>query len=120
MAGFITLSQDLSWSSANWVYWGFLDHVLNNLCEFPEAARMVEQCKWMQNMTFRFLEEDDPVSAGRVRNVLRKTAHEVTQGKHACQVDGRTLDDESQRQFVEAISRLLAMMDSEVGDNPFN
>ncbi len=113
MAGFITLSHDLSWSSANWVYMGFLDHVISNLTEFPEAAGMVTQCKWMQSMLLAMLDDDDPLSARRIRDSLRKTAHEVTKWQRPCQVDGRTLDDQSQKQFVEAIAELLVMLESE-------
>jgi hypothetical protein len=110
MAGFIQISKDRSWSSANWVYAGLLNHVIANLRDNPAAAQQVEQCKWMQSLNLSWFEQDDPLLAAVVLKALKSTSTQVEQGKVKCELDGRILDDASQRQFIESVSELVEML----------
>ena len=55
MAGFIHINDNATWSVANWVYWGILDHLIEVLIDDSEAMRCVEECKWAQSMSFPML-----------------------------------------------------------------
>jgi hypothetical protein len=109
MAGFIIFSESKAWSVANWAYWGLLDHVIENLTEDTSAARRVEVCKSMQSLSLPLLREEDPALAERIRRTIRSIAAKAADGKLACVVDGRVLDEASQHQFVEAARELLEL-----------
>jgi hypothetical protein len=110
MAGIVRITDEKSWSVANWVYWGVMDHVLDALASDPTVAHRVEGCKWMQILSFPLLRSDDAALAERVLTALETVANKCADGTLSCKVDGRILDDDSQQQFREATHELVVML----------
>lgn len=112
MAGFVSRGENRVWSSANWVYWGFMDHVLKSLSGLPEIAHQAEECKWCQMLSFVTIAEEDSDVADTILDACRKVAQKCMHGELLCQVDGRVLDNESQTQFREAMQELVALLET--------
>ena len=112
MAGFIARDENREWSSANWVYWGFMDHVLDALKDSPEIAHRAEGSKWMQMLSFDILAEEDALVAEKILEACRAVARKCSNGKLLCKVDDRVLDADSQKQFREAMQELVAFLEN--------
>lgn len=111
MAGLIEIDDDHAWSSSNWVFWGILDHVLAaNAGSDREFLQRVELCKHMQAVLFPFLRQEDAALAERVWTALKIVVQRCADGDLPCSVDGRLLDDQSQKQFRGAAAELAQMM----------
>jgi hypothetical protein len=112
MAGFISIDESREWSSANWVYWGFMDHVLDALKDSPEIAHRAEGSKWMQMLSFDILSEEDSLVADKILDACRVVAKKCSDGELLCKVDDKVLDTESQKQFQEAMQELVALLET--------
>jgi len=66
MAGFIRFSDTETWSVANWVYFGLMDHLIEAFATDESIAHQVEGFKWMQSLDFPMLFEDDSILAERI------------------------------------------------------
>ncbi|HVW01578.1 MAG TPA: hypothetical protein VHB77_14595, partial [Planctomycetaceae bacterium] len=110
MAGFIRFSDARIWSSTNWVYWGLMDHLLDTFVNNPPAAKLVEECKWAQSLTFALLREESPESADEIREKLSVVAARIVKGELRCKVDGRELEESDQVGFRDELRRLSEMM----------
>jgi hypothetical protein len=115
MAGILRISDNQSWSAANWVYWGLMDHVLDALASDPDVAHRMEVCKWMQSLSIPLLREDDPKSAEKVVATLKHVADRCANGDLLCTVEGKILESGSQQQFRESMHNLVGMLDQEKG-----
>lgn len=115
MAGVLRISDNQSWSAANWIYWGLLDHLLDALSGDPDVAHRMEVCKWMQSLNIPLLRDDDPKSAEKAVTTLRQVADRCASGDLLCVVEGRILDSSSQQQFRESMHNLVSMLDQETG-----
>jgi hypothetical protein len=113
MAGIINISEKQSWSAANWVYWGLMDHVIDALAGDPDVAHRMEGCKWMQSLSFPLLREDDPESTKKVVTTLKYIAERCASGDLVCMVEGKILDSHSQQQFRESIRDLVNLLSGE-------
>ena len=112
MAGFVSRGKNREWSSSNWVFWGFMDHVLEALSGSPDVAHRAEGCKWNQMLSFEIIGEEDSDIAGIILDTCRVVAQKCMNGELLCKVDGRILDDESQTQFREAMQELVVVLAS--------
>lgn len=110
MAGIITISDDQRWGVSNWVYWNLMDHVLALLNEASTSSHFVEKCKWMQGLDIFNMAVEEPEIAGEVLTALKSAAQHCSKGIVTAKVDGRVLDEESQRQFREATHELTTML----------
>jgi hypothetical protein len=111
MAGFIIFSDSQVWSSANWVYWGLMDHVLDTFVNHtPAAKRVVEECKWTQCLTFALVREESTKLAEELREKLAVVAPRIVSGELRCKVDGRELEESDQVRFRDELKRLVDMM----------
>lgn len=110
MAGFIQVTDHQCWSVSNWVYWGLMDHLLAALVGDSQAAKSVEVCKWTQSMSLPLLQSDDKITADKILIALEEVAPKCAAGTLACKVDGRRLDEDSQRQFNEAALDLVDIL----------
>jgi hypothetical protein len=115
MAGIIRVSENLSWSAANWAYWCLMDHLISALPARPDVVQRVEGCKWMQSLNFSLLREDDPETADLTLATLKHVASRCASGALTCMVDGKLLDNTSQKQFRESMTDLVKMLSSEAG-----
>lgn len=111
MAGTVRISENLSWSTANWVYWGVMDRLIEALADDP-AAREAEQCRWLQSMDLPALRADNLAVAAKVVFTLKAVANRCASGELPCSVDGRPLDDGAQQQFKESAGQLAAALAS--------
>jgi hypothetical protein len=110
MAGIITIKEHLMWTKSNWVYWNLMDQVLEIVKNDPTVAYRVEQSKWMQHLGIPSMIKDETELADTVLTALKTAAQRCSEGQIAAQVNGRVLDDVSQRQFREATGELLTML----------
>jgi hypothetical protein len=115
MAGIIDISEKQTWSAANWVYWGLMDHVLDALAGDPDVAHRMEVWKWMQSLSIPLLREDDPKSAEKAVTALKLVADRCANGDLVCMVEGKILDSGSQQQFRDSMHDLVSMLDQEIG-----
>ncbi len=109
MAGFITFDiskLDRTWSSANWVYTSFLDHVINHVADENEAVERLTASKYNQSLSLSRLMEDDPKLCARIIESLKYICSQVANRNCLASVNGNELDEESQDQYREAIKRL--------------
>lgn len=110
MAGIITVSEGREWQVSNWAYRSFMDCVLEMTnCE-PSIARLIEICKWNHGLDIPVMQRDEPEMVGHVLRALKSAAQSCSEGKFTATVDGRVLDEESQRQFREATYELTTML----------
>ncbi len=107
MAGFIELSENLEWSSSNWVYYSIMDGLLDEVArlENEELRTDVEQSKWMQTFSL----QDIPVHDWResLIEALKRVCSAIKSGKLVAKVDGNILDESSQKEFKSESQRLL-------------
>ena len=90
-----------------------MDHALSLMTVDSEAAKYVEMCKWMQGLSIPRMKASDCVNAVEVLAVLQAAATNCSVGSVRASVEGRKLDDESQRQFRDSTGILLAMLASQ-------
>jgi len=107
MAGFVVRRNGCAWSSANWVFWGFMDHLIAALADDTAAVQRMEQCKWMQMFSVPIMEEENAAATAGILDVARAVAHRCADGELRCSVDGMVLDEASQGQFREAMRMLV-------------
>ena len=113
MAGFITLSEDNVWSSGNWVYWGLMKHLIAAFSTDEATKRKLVTNYWMHGLSFPLLQESNPEMVEPIRAKLLIVAKKAVKGELPCSVEGRgVLDEDLQRQFREAISELVDMMEA--------
>lgn len=112
MAGIITIDDNKRWEVSNWVYWNLMDHVLALVKETPASFQFIERCKWMQGLDIPVMKVDEHVIANEVLTALMSAARNISSGVVTATVDGRVLDEESQRQFREAAHELTIMLSS--------
>ncbi len=112
MAGIITISVDKRWKVSNWVYWNFMDHVLGSMKEASNAALFVETCKWMQGLDIPLMNGEQRGIAVEVLTALKTAAENCSDGRVSCSVDGRVLDEASQREFRDLTGILLRMLET--------
>jgi hypothetical protein len=111
MAGIINASETQMWSSANWVYWGLMDHLIRAFDrDESDVARRIEVCKWMQSLSIPLLREDDPELAEKIFTTLKRVAAQCASGVLVCLVDGKKLDDTSQQQFRDSMNDLVKVL----------
>jgi hypothetical protein len=111
MAGIIKISEKQFWSTANWAYWGLMDHLIDALANDTDAARRVEGCKWMQILSIPLLRKDDPKLADRILAKLKDVSAIGASGALVCKVEGRVLDSASQKMFRDTIKVLSDMLE---------
>lgn len=111
MAGIITINDHQRWEVSNWVYWNLMDQVLQLVKEKSSASsQFVETCKWMQGLDIPEMKVEEHEIAGEILTALKSSAQNCSQGVITAKVDGRVLDEESQRQFREATHELVTML----------
>jgi len=112
MAGFVTFdmdSQERTWSTANWVFAGVVDHVLS-LVDDVDIVHELTVCKHHQNVDLKELEDENPEMFRRVIVALQKTCDQIIAGEVKVSVDGVVLDEESQTQYRQEVSRLAKLL----------
>ena len=110
MAGFVVRREGCEWSSANWIFWGFMDHLISSLTDDLEAIHRLEGCKWMQLLSVPMLEEEDAPSTAKILDAARVVATRCLRGELLCSVDGVVLDKVNQNQFKEAMKTLVSTL----------
>jgi hypothetical protein len=110
MAGFILVSDVYKWSSANWVYWGVIDYLIEALKDNPDVAGYIEMCKAMQIIDFVSFREEHPDWAEKAFIMLKNVSQKCANGSLPCRVEGRVLGDHSQSQFREAMEELVNLL----------
>ncbi len=118
MAGFIIIETDSSekeWSSANWVYCGFLDHAMGLISEDSEAVHRLTVAKYNQSIDLENLAKEHPAMDQRIRTAFELSCSQIASGEFPVSVNGNELDEESQIQYREAIRRLSKLLAAECG-----
>ena len=110
MAGIITIADGQDWYVSNWVYWNLMDQVLEMVAGEPAVAHFVEVSKWNHGLDIPEMLKEETEIAGPVLCALNNAAQRCSEGSVTAKVDGRVLDDESQRQFRETTGELVAML----------
>jgi len=113
MAGFITIKADVpekEWSSANWVFVGFLDHAISVMSEDAEAVHELTSCKFNQSVDLDELTEESPDLAKRIVKCFELSCSQIAGENYPVSVNGNELNQESQYQYREAIGRLEKML----------
>lgn len=113
MAGFITLEADVpekEWSSANWVFVGFLDHVMDVMSEDPKAVQELTVCKFNQSVDLDDLAQHNPDMYKRILAAFELSCSQIAGGSFPVSVNGNELDDQSQDQYRKAIHRLSELL----------
>ena len=113
MAGFISFDANTAgraWSSANWVFRGFLDRVMALAPTDDEVIHELTVSKHSQIVTLGSLAIENPDLHRRVLDALMHACAQIATGQCPVSVDGRELDEESQAQYREAISNLFKML----------
>lgn len=119
MAGFITFDKtdpERTWSSANWVFNGVLDHVLSTHADDAECVERLTGCKYRQNVPMKYIEEENGGLFDRVVSYFLEACDHAANGEFKVSVNGETLDEESQTQFREAISDLRQLLNAELAN----
>jgi hypothetical protein len=120
MAGFITLDHecpDMTWSSANWVYAGFLNHVIHSIPDDEEVVRELTSCKYHQIVDLAEILGTRPGVYNRIVEAFSRTCNRIRRGDLVASVSGRELDEESQIQFRQAACELEEFLDR-LGTSP--
>lgn len=115
MAGFVTFdmhSLEKAWSTANWVFTGFIDHVLS-LAGDVDVVHELTICKHHQNVDLKDMEDENPEIFHRVIDAFQKTCTRVIAGELSASVDGAVLDEESQTQYREEVSKLAKLLEQQ-------
>ncbi len=110
MAGTITVAEDREWQVSNWAYRSLMDRVLELVAGEPQIAHFIEITKWNHGLDIPAMQIDEPEIAGPVLRALKSAAQSCSEGTATAKVDGRVLDEESQRQFREATHELTTML----------
>jgi len=113
MAGFITYDitkPDCTWSSANWVYASFLDHVMELFSDEADVVRRLTSSKFNQSMSLSRLKEEDSALYSRILNAFKQVCEQIANRDSLASVNGNVLDEESQNQFREAIASLAELL----------
>jgi hypothetical protein len=113
MSGIISITEKKDWSAGNWAYWSLMDHLIDAFAAKPNVARCMEECKWMQCLSFPLLREEDSEIVEEVFAVLKSVAERCAVGELAPAVEGKPLDSVSQKQFRELMNDLVSMLNSE-------
>lgn len=114
MAGFITYDisrPDCTWSSANWVYTSFLDHV-TELFSDDAAVQRLTSSKYNQSMSLSRLMDEDSELYDRIVKSFKSVCERIGNKECLASANGNVLDEESQVQFREAIDELSALLSS--------
>lgn len=113
MAGFITFDMNApgeTWATANWIFYGFIDHALS----LVDDARTVEEltiCRHHQNVDLEDLRSEDPELFQIALEAFRQACLRVASGDFQVSIEGRILDDNSQMQYQEEVSRLAKLLE---------
>jgi hypothetical protein len=110
MAGTITVAEDQEWQVSNWAYRSLMDCALELVAGKPPIAHFLEISKWNHGLDIPVMQQDEPEMAGAVLRALKSAAQSCSEGTVTAKVDGRVLDEESQRQFREATNQLATML----------
>lgn len=113
MAGFITYDiskPDCTWSSANWVYTSFLDHVIELFSDDADVVHRLTSSKYNQSMSLSRLMEEDSELYGRILDAFKCVCEQVANKNCLASVNGKVLEEESQNQFRESIEGLSALI----------
>lgn len=116
MAGFITFdreSPEKTWSSANWVFRGFLDHVTSVTTIENDVVHKLTACKHYQRVGLDDMAEEQPEMFQRVLAAFKLGCSQIAGGNYLVSVNGNELDEESQNQYREAIHRLSELLATE-------
>ena len=109
MAGFITFDiscSDKTWSSANWVFAGYLDHVIEMVVDEADVVSELVVCRHHQIVDLKEIEQSKPAIFDQITDALQKACGLIAEGNLRVSVDGDELDSESQRQYRQAIEEL--------------
>jgi hypothetical protein len=114
MAGIISVTNEKDWSAANWAYWSLMDYLIEAFAKDPEVAHRLEVCKWSHWLGFPSLREEDPKMAEKIFGALKTVAKRCAAGELVSMVEGKPLDDTSQKQFRETMNDLVSILGDEV------
>ena len=89
-----------------------MDQVLQTVSDNASVAHYVEGCKWMQNLNIPAMRTDNSEIANFVIEALKLAARKCSEGLVVCEVDGRTLDTKSQKQFQVVTGELAEMLET--------
>ena len=111
MAGFVVVEvegREESWSTANWYFRAFMDHVIRLLEDEPQTQFLAMSAEAHQIVNLR------RVSSSEARKLLLDTMLQVCNlveaGQLRASTDGRPMDDESQKPFRRTIRGLQALL----------
>jgi hypothetical protein len=110
MAGTITVAEGQEWLVSNWAYRSLMDCVLEMVAGEPPIAQFIEIAKWNHGLDIPAMQQDEPELVGPVLHALKNAAQNCSEGTVMAKVDGRVLDEESQRQFREATNQLSKIL----------
>jgi len=110
MSGIITITTEQDWMASNWIYWNLMDQIRNLVSDEADVLHFVEQCKWMHGLDIPEMKNSGMVFYDSVIIALQSAVQMCALGTVVAKVDGRILDDESQRQFRQATHDLAVML----------
>jgi len=87
-----------------------MDRALALVLHLPDVSRYIEECKWMQGFDVPLTWAEEPDIAHEVIAALTTAAEECSLGLVESKVDGRVLDEVSQKQFRESARQLASML----------